>query len=263
MRVTILGCGGSAGVPQLGGADGHGDWGACNPSEPRNRRTRASIVVESDTGLRLLVDTGPDMRTQLLAAGVPKIDALLFTHSHADHITGLDDVRILNRIAGRPLPAFGTEQTLNELKHRFDYAFLPWKPPGFFRPVMEIHGFEYGDVVEIAGMVVRVFEQDHRVMKTAGLRIGAFGYSTDVVTLNDAAFDILAGVDTWVVSCFQRTPHSTHAHLERVIEWSKRIGVRRTILTHMGPDLDWDWMMRHLPIGIEPAWDGVVLEVAG
>lgn len=261
MRVTILGCGGSAGVPQLGGVDGHGDWGACDAAEPRNRRTRASIVIEGDTGLRLLVDTGPDMRAQLLACGVPRVDALLFTHAHADHITGLDDVRILNRIAGRPLPAHATEQTLNDLKRRFDYAFQPWKPPGFFRPVMEVRPFAFGDVLDVAGMMVRVFEQDHRVTKTVGLRIGTFAYSTDVVTLNEAAFDVLAGVDTWVVGCFQRTAHSTHAHLERVIEWSRRIGARRTVLTHMGPDLDWNWMTRHLPDGVEPARDGLVLEV--
>ncbi len=261
MRVTVLGCGGSAGVPQLGGADGHGDWGACDPAEPRNRRTRSSIVVESAARRRLLVDTGPDMRTQLLAAGVPRVDAVLFTHSHADHITGLDDVRILNRIANTPLPAFATDDTLRDLERRFEYAFLPWQPPGFFRPVMVPQRFEYGDRLTIAGMEVQVFEQDHRVMKTTGLRIGAFGYSTDVVNLNDAAFDILHGVDTWLVGCFQRAAHSTHANVDRVIEWSGRVGARRTILTHMGPDLDWAWLLRRLPAGIEPAVDGMVLSI--
>ena len=262
MRVTILGCGGSAGVPQLGGADGHGDWGACDPEEPRNRRTRASIVIESAVGKRLLVDTGPDMRTQLLSVGVPRVDALLFTHAHADHITGLDDVRILNRIANAPLPAFATRTTMDELTRRFDYAFLPWKPPGFYRPVMEPQSFEFGDRLDAAGMAVQVFEQDHRVTKTVGLRTGAFGYSTDVVNLNEAAFGTLEGVDTWVVGCFQRAPHSTHANFERVIEWSQRVAARRTVLTHMGPDLDWEWMTKHLPSGVEPAVDGMVLEIA-
>ena len=260
MRVTVLGCGGSAGVPQIGGADGHGDWGACDPAEPRNRRTRSSIVVESAGGQRLLVDTGPDLRTQLLAAGIPRIDAVLFTHEHADHITGLDDVRILNRIAGKPLPAHATVQTLAALKQRFDYAFRPWQPPGFYRPVMQPQPFEYGDRIEAAGLTIDTFEQDHRVMKTAGLRIGPFGLSTDVVALDDAAFDRLRGVETWLVGCFQRTPHSTHAHVERAIEWAARVGARRTILTHMGPDLDWAWLQRRLPSGIEPAVDGMVLE---
>ncbi|WP_158744589.1 MBL fold metallo-hydrolase [Acidisphaera sp. L21] len=261
MRVTILGCGGSAGVPQLGGADGHGDWGACDPAEPRNRRTRTSIVVESAACQRLLVDTGPEMRCQLLAAGVPKVDAVLFTHSHADHITGLDDVRILNRLANSPLPAFGTQFTLGELAQRFDYAFLPWKPPTFFRPVMVPQPFEYGDTIEAAGMAVQVFEQDHRVMKTTGLRIGQFGYSTDVVNLDETAFATLAGIDTWLVGCFQRAAHSTHANFERVLGWAKRVGARRTVLTHMGPDLDWAWMQQRLPPGVEPGWDGQVLEI--
>lgn len=259
MRVTVLGCGGSAGVPQVGGADGRGDWGACNPNDSRNHRTRSSLVIEQD-GKRLLVDTGPDLRTQLLACGVPGIDAVLYTHSHADHITGIDEVRILNRIAGRPLPAYGTAFTLAELERRFDYAFRPWKPPGFFRPVMEPQPFAYGDTITPAGIPLETFEQDHKVMTTLGFRAGPFAYSTDVVTLSDAAFGVLHGVDTWLVGCFQRQPHTTHANVDRVIEWFQRVGARRTVLTHMGPDLDWSWLQGRLPPGIEPAHDGMVLE---
>jgi phosphoribosyl 1,2-cyclic phosphate phosphodiesterase len=257
MRVTILGCGGSAGVPQIGGVDGTGDWGACDPAEPRNRRTRSSIVIQAGEGQRLLVDTGPDMRMQLLASAVPRVDAILFTHAHADHITGLDDVRILNRIVERPLPAYGTQRTLDELVRRFDYAFKPWTPPGFFRPVLETHPVAFGDTVRIAGMDLRLFEQDHGYSPTMGLRVGPFGYSTDVVGLNDAAFDALAGVDTWVVGCFQRRAHTTHANLERVLGWAERVGARRTVLTHMGPDMDWAWLQEHLPTGVEPAMDGL------
>ena len=263
MRVTILGCGSSAGVPQIGGVDGTGDWGACDPAEPRNRRTRSSIVIQSASGERLLVDTGPDMRTQLLACGVPRVDAILFTHAHADHITGLDDVRMLNRIAGRPLPAYGTQRTLDELVRRFDYAFKPWKPPGFFRPVLETHPVRFGDTVEMAGMALRLFEQDHGYLPTIGLRAGPFGYSTDVVTLDDNAFDALRGVDTWVVGCFQRAAHSTHANLARVLDWAARVDARRTILTHMGPDMDWAWLHAQLPPGVEPAMDGLTLSFPG
>ena len=262
MQVTVLGCGGSTGVPAIGGSDGGGDWGLCDPAEPRNRRTRASIVVQASSGERLLVDTTPDMRSQLLAARIPSIDAVLFTHAHADHVTGLDDVRVLNRIVGRPLDAFGTEHTLGELTQRFPYAFRPWTPPGFFRPVLVQHKVGPGQVVATAGLEIRLFDQDHGFVRSLGLRIGGFGYSTDVVALDEAAFSALAGVDTWLVSCFQRAPHSTHAHLGLVLEWAQRVRARRTVITHMGGDLDWAWMRAHLPAGVEPAHDGLVLDIA-
>jgi phosphoribosyl 1,2-cyclic phosphate phosphodiesterase len=260
LRVIVLGCGGSAGVPHIGGADGRGDWGACDPAEPRNRRTRSSIVIEAPEG-RILVDTGPDMRAQLLACEIPRIDALVFTHPHADHITGLDDVRLLNRIAGRPLPAYATQATLGELQNRFDYAFKPWKPPIFYRPVLETHLVAPGDTLPILGLNVRIFDQDHHVLHTLGLRAGGFAYSTDVVRLDEAALETLRGVDTWLVGCFQRAPHLTHAHVELVLEWRERIGARRVILTHMGNDMDWAWLSAHLPPGVEAAYDGQVLEV--
>lgn len=263
MRVTVLGCGGSTGVPSIGGTDGAGDWGCCDPAEPRNRRTRASIVIEAVSGQRLLVDTAPDMRTQLLACRVPSIEAILFTHAHADHITGLDDVRVLNRIVNRPLDAFGTKTALDEITRRFEYAFLPWQPPGFFRPVLVQHHVCPGETVTAAGLDVRLFSQDHGFVRSLGLRVGGFGYSTDVVTLDEPSFAALEGVDTWLVGCFQRAPHSTHAHLARVLEWAERVRARRTVLTHMGNDLDWAWIGANLPAGVEAAFDGMVLDVAG
>lgn len=259
IRVTLLGTGGSAGVPMIGGADGRGDWGSCDPAEPRNRRTRASILVQGDAG-SLLVDTAPDMRSQLLDCAVRRVDAILYTHAHADHISGLDDVRILNRIAGRPLEAFATEATQADLAVRFDYAFRPWEGSGFFRPVLLARTVAAGETVTAAGLAVRLFDQDHFTMRTLGLRIGGFGYSTDVVALDEAAFAALEGVDTWVVGCFQRAPHRTHAWLDRVLEWAARVGARRTVLTHMGPDLDWQWLGRHLPAGVQPGFDGQVLD---
>jgi phosphoribosyl 1,2-cyclic phosphate phosphodiesterase len=262
MRVILLGTGSSAGVPLIGGKDGSGDWGVCDPSEPRNRRTRASIVVESDSGMRLLVDTAPDMREQLLACRVPGVDAILYTHAHADHITGIDDVRILNRIAGRPLDALATKATLDELTRRFSYAFRPWQPPGFFRPVLVPREVTAGDTIATADMEVRLFEQDHGFIPSLGLRIGGFGYSTDVVSLDDAAFAALAGVDTWVVGCFLRCgAHKTHANLAQVLAWANRIGARRTVLTHMSTDMDWSWLVANLPAGVEPGYDGMVFDL--
>jgi phosphoribosyl 1,2-cyclic phosphate phosphodiesterase len=262
LHVTVLGCGGSAGVPHIGGADGTGDWGACDPAEPRNRRTRASIVVER-AGKRLLVDTSPDMRGQLLACGIPSVDAILYTHTHADHITGLDDIRILNRIVDRPLDAFGTAETLRELARRFDYAVRPWQPPGFFRPVLSTREVAPGETCAMAGMPVRLFAQDHGFVRTLGLRIGGFAYSTDVIRLNAAAFATLEGVHTWLVDCFQRQPHTTHAHLAAVLDWVERVRPARTVLTHMGIDMDWAWMRASLPPGVEPAQDGLLLDVPG
>ena len=259
MKITVLGCGGSAGVPHIGGADGRGDWGACDPAETRNVRTRSSIVIEAPEG-RILVDTGPDLRTQLLACRVPRIDAFIFTHAHADHITGLDDTRLLNRIAGHPLPAYATETTLKELAQRFDYAFRPWKPPMFYRPVLETHAVAPGETHTIAGAPITMIEQDHHVMRTLGLRSGGFAYSTDVVRFDEAALDMLRGIDTWLVGCFQRQPHLTHAHIGLVDQWRTELGVRRTVLTHMGNDMDWAWLNANLPDGIEPAFDGMVLE---
>jgi phosphoribosyl 1,2-cyclic phosphate phosphodiesterase len=262
MKITLLGTGGSAGVPMIGGADGRGDWGACNPAEPRNRRSRSSIVIEAPDHQRLLVDTSPEMRNQLLDCQIPGADAILFTHAHADHITGIDDVRILNRIANSPLPAFATRQTLDEITRRFGYAFRPWDPPGFYRPVLVGYPAEPGDTIEAAGMHVRVFRQNHGRVETLGLRTGSFGYSTDVLALDDAAFATLAGVDTWVVGCFLRQgPHWTHADLRTVLGWIERLKPRRTVLTHMGTDMDWGWLQAHLPPGVEAGYDGMVLTV--
>lgn len=260
MRITLLGTGGSAGVPQLGGVDGRGEWGMCDPAEPRNRRTRSSIVIDSGAGGgALLVDTSPDMRAQLLDCGVRDVAAIVYTHAHADHILGLDDVRGLNRVAGRPLEAFGTAKALTEIRGRFAYAFLPWEPPGFFRPVLLPREIVPGDTFDAAGLKVTVFEQDHGFSRSLGLRTGGFGYSTDAVALDEAALAVLEGVDTWVVGCFQRESHHTHAWLGRVYEWVERLRPRRTVLTHMGPDMDYGWLASNLPPGIEAGFDGMVL----
>ncbi len=262
LRVTLMGTGGSAGVPHIGGPDGAGDWGSCDPAEPRNQRLRSSTLLQNtSTGETLLIDTSPDMRTQFLANRVKSVDAILFTHAHADHVVGIDDVRILNRIAGRPLDAYGFQATMDELTRRFAYVFQPWTTaPLFFRPCLVPNIVAPGDTLHTAGLELRLFDQDHGFVHSLGLRCGAFGYSTDVVQLDDTAFDTLSGIDTWVVGCFQHRPHNTHAWTERVLGWVDRLKPRRTILTHMGNEMDWATLRRDLPPGVEPAFDGMVLE---
>ncbi|MFT8242680.1 MBL fold metallo-hydrolase [Roseomonas sp. BN140053] len=261
MEITILGCGSSSGVPLIGGTDGHGDWGVCDPHEPRNRRTRASIALQVAGGETLLVDAGPDLRAQLLRVGLKQVDALLLTHSHADHIMGLDEMRTLNRLMQKAVPTFGTALTLADAARRFDYAFRE-PTPGFFRPALTAIEVQLGQRLRIAGLELQLFRQDHKVMDTLGFRAGSFGYSTDVVSLPEESLSVLQGVDTWVVGCFGRKPHPVHAHVERVAEWVARLKPRRTILTHMGSDLDWAWMQANLPAGIEPAFDGMRITVA-
>lgn len=255
MRVTVLGCGGSTGVPMIGNR-----WGRCDPANPRNRRLRASILVEQG-GAAVLVDTSPDLREQLLAAGVARLDAVVWTHVHADHCHGIDELREINRLMHRPIPVFGEAGVLEELKRRFGYCFKPLEPEVtfYYRPVLEprVIAGPFG----IDGIEVVPFEQDHGYSTSLGLRFGTFAYSTDVVRLDDRAFAALEGVDVWVVDCVREEPHPVHSHLEQTLAWIERVRPKRTILTHMGPGLDYDELRSKLPAGVEPAYDGMVIEL--
>ena len=255
-RVRLLGTGPSQGVPNLGGADEAGDWGSCDPANPKNRRTRTAALIEADDGTRLLIDPGPDIRAQLLAARVARLDAVLVTHAHADHIMGLDELRAVNRATGQALPLHAMPETLQNLTERFGYAFLP-PTRGFYRPSLTPHLAEPGQTLTIGPLALQLLEPDHHVMRTLGLRIGPFAYCTDVVRLPAASLATLAGTDTWVVGCFQRHPHPVHAHLALCLEWANTIQARHTILTHMSNTLDHTTLTTELNPGAAPGFDGM------
>jgi phosphoribosyl 1,2-cyclic phosphate phosphodiesterase len=256
MRVTMLGCGPSWGVPRIGG-----EWGRCDPANPKNRRLRVSILVE-EAGARLLVDTSPDLRQQLLDAKVQGIDAVLFTHPHADHLHGIDDLRSVNRLIRKKLPVYADARTLGEIRARFGYVLAPIEGVarhGFYKP--ELEPIEIDGPFEAAGVAVTPFAQDHGFSTTLGFRIGRFAYSTDVIRLDERAFTALAGIEVWIVDCMRREPHVTHSHLAQTLDWIARVKPRRAILTHMDESLDYAALSRELPAGVEPGHDGLVIEL--
>jgi phosphoribosyl 1,2-cyclic phosphate phosphodiesterase len=255
MKITMLGCGPSTGVPAIGP-----DWGACDPNDPRNRRRRTSVLVEC-RGQTILVDASPDLRAQMLDAQVNRVDALILTHAHADHLHGIDDLRGINRAMQRALDVYLEVNVLAEIKRRFGYVFEPivGERTQFYKPVLIphlIHG-----AFAVGGVEIVPFAQDHGFSTTLGLRIGRFGYSTDVTELDDAAFAALAGIDLWFVDCLRYDEHPTHSHLDKTLRWIERVGPKRAVLTHMDRQLDYAALAARLPAGVEPGRDGLVMEI--
>jgi len=259
----MLGCGGSQGVPSSAG-----EWGVCDPSDRRNHRTRPSILIEAETASpdpadnpagqisTLLVDTTPDLRLQLADAGVRRLDGVIYTHAHADHLHGIDDLRPINKLMGAPIPIWATAQTIGEIQQRFGYAVQPALPgSSFHRPTLTPHLI--GGPFKAAGIPIHPFNQDHGHSTSLGLRIGNFAYSTDVATLDEAAFEVLAGIEVWIVDCLRIAPHPTHSHLERTLSWIARLRPRRAILTHMDFSMDYRTLCEMLPAGVEPGFDGM------
>jgi phosphoribosyl 1,2-cyclic phosphate phosphodiesterase len=254
MKVTILGCGASWGVPAVGP-----DWGRCDPNDPRNRRRRSSILVES-RGSVLLIDASPDLRDQLIDARVRRIDAVLLTHPHADHLHGIDDLRQVNRLMKKPIPLYADARTMAEVDRRFGYVLQSELPDKLMvRPTLHPH--EIDGPFTAAGLPIVPFAQDHGYSTTLGFRIGPLGYSTDVTELDDAAFDVLAGVELWIVDCLCRRPHPTHSHLAKTLAWIERLRPRRAVLTHMEQEFDYRELSAELPVGVEPGYDGLVIEL--
>ena len=263
LQVRILGCGSSGGVPRIGN-----DWGVCDPAEPRNRRSRCSILVRhwgpgAAEPTLVLVDTSPDMREQLLGANVTRLDAVLITHEHADQCHGIDDLRALVLRAGRRIPVHLDPVTAGVIGSRFAYCF---DGAGAYPAILDKHvDLEAGQVVEIAGRGGAVgflaLAQDHGGLSSLGFRIGTFAYCNDVVRLPEATLERLTGLDTLVVDALRYKPHPTHASVAEALAWIERLRPRRAVLTNLHVDLDYARLKAELPAGVEPAFDGMELEI--
>lgn len=258
MRITILGCGSSGGVPRLGG-----HWGACDPTDPRNRRSRCSILVERVTEAgttTVLIDTSPDMRAQLLEAGVGRLDAVLYTHAHADHVHGLDDLRMIVINMRARLPVWADAPTRAALLERFGYAFI--QPEGsMYPPILDMNEIT-GDVeIDGPGGTLRFshFLVNHGGMDALGFRVNDVAYLPDVAKVPDPVWPQLQGLTCWIIDALRRDPHPTHSHLAQTLDWIAAMAPRSAVLTNMHNDLDYGTVAAETPDHVVPAYDGMVL----
>jgi len=260
MRFTILGCGSSGGVPRLGN-----NWGACDPKNPRNYRRRCSLMVErfdNDAVTRVLIDASPDLRTQLLDAGVGILDGVIFTHQHADHVHGLDDLRMIVFNRGSRLPVWADGPTTDALINRFGYAFAqPENSP--YPSILDLKSIN--GPVSVPGdagpIEFEPFTVEHGSISTLGFRIGSLAYLPDVSAIPDAAWPALENLDVFILDALRYTPHPTHTHLSQSLEWIERANPRRAIITNMHIDLDYATLDAETPDNVTPAHDGLVIEM--
>lgn len=258
LRATILGCGSSGGVPRLGAM-----WGACDPQNPRNRRRRCGLLVErlgQGRHTTVLVDTSPDLREQLLDAGVDSLDAVLYTHEHADHTHGIDDLRALFIHKRRRIDVYLDEPTSDSLRQRFDYCFKT--PAGSEYPaILNEHRIAPGQPVTIAGeggpIEALPILQEHGDIASLGFRFGNFAYSCDLSGLPDESVTALDGLDVWVVDALRYNSHPSHFSVTDALAWVERLRPKRAILTNLHADLDYETLRKQLPPHVEPAYDGV------
>jgi len=257
MRLTLLGTGTSFGVPQIGCG-----CAVCRSPDPRDNRTRTAALIEAD-GQALLIDTPPELRIQLLRSGASRVDAVLFTHEHADHVNGIDDLRIFSLRQRAPVPIFGTESTLRFLRSSYSYIFddrvVPL--PGTSKPRLELNSIEPGRRFRAAGLDILPLEFDHGNLPVVGFRIGALAYLTDVKAVPPAARTALAELDLLVLNALWWRPHPTHLSIPEAIDTAKAIGAKRTLLTHLTHETGHAELAAALPAGIEPAYDGLTVEV--
>ncbi|MGB5863018.1 MAG: MBL fold metallo-hydrolase [Sulfitobacter sp.] len=258
MHITILGCGSSGGVPRLGGV-----WGACDPAEPRNVRRRCSALVErvTDAGTTtVLIDTSPDMRSQLLDAGVGRLDAVLYTHAHADHVHGMDDLRMIVINMRARLPVWADQPTHDALMERFAYAFV--QPEGsMYPPILDMNLMQGDVTVEGPGgpLSFAPFLVPHGGMDALGFRVNDVAYLPDVATIPDDIWPHLADLRCWIVDALRRDPHPTHSHLSQTLGWIEKMAPNQAVLTNMHTDLDYATVAAETPDHIVPAYDGMQL----
>lgn len=255
MKLIVLGSGTSTGVPRIGQ-----DWGECDPNEPKNRRSRVSIVVESDAGTRLLVDTSTDLRHQLLANDISKVDGVFWTHDHADHCHGIDDLRPMRFGRTAPIPGFASRETVRRLKHRFSYVF---SGEYGYSTIVEIQDLERLRIH--AGFAVDSVQMPHGHTESTGYRFEADGksiaYTTDFSEITDSMVEMLEGVDVLVTDCLRREPHPTHANLTMALELSRRCGAGLTVLTHLDKSMDYAELSVEVPKDVLVGFDGMVIEL--
>ena len=254
----MLGCGTSVGVPTLGPAG----WGRCDPDEPRNHRQRCAVLVEKDDFV-VLIDAGPDIRQQLLAVRVKKIDAVLITHTHSDHIAGLDDLRPYFFVKRKKLPLYATAHDLDALRTRFDYLFIKSSDsPSYFQPVLEANIITADSQFTLGTIAIRSLLQFHGHSTSLGFTFdNRFGYSTDVVDMPRKTFAHLNGLDLWIVEMLREEPHQAHAHFDLTMQWIARCQPKRAILTHLGLESDYQTLLEKCPKGVEPGYDGLSMEL--
>ncbi|RYD58538.1 MAG: MBL fold metallo-hydrolase [Sphingomonadales bacterium] len=250
MKLRILGSGTSSGVPRIGN-----DWGTCDPANPKNRRSRASVLVSTET-TRILIDTSPDMREQLLAADISNVDAVIWTHDHADHCHGLDDLRQVMHVRGEPVRGLARPLAREQLELRFRYAFFGHPN---YRPTIAIETLP--DSIRIGDIEVSVVDQPHGNITSAGLRFDSndksIGYATDFHAVTNEMRANYTDLDLWVVDALRREPHPTHPDLESVLRWAGELAPRRTVLVHMDQSMDYAELAATLPKGVEPGYDGM------
>lgn len=267
-RFTILGCGSSGGVPRLGGEGMGADWGACDPTNPQNRRRRCSMLVERlgpQGRTRVLIDTTPDMHAQLLSAGVGVLDAVAYTHAHADHTHGIDDLRQVVFNIGHRLPVWADGPTQEALLSRFAYAFVqPSTSP--YPPILEMNTIPEEQPFTITGaggdITLMPFLCDHGSMDALGFEIAGLAYLPDAVAIPERHWPLLSNLRLWVVDALRRKPHPTHAHLAMALDWIDRAKPAQAVLTNMHNDLDYQTLLAELPPHIRPAFDGMVIELS-